>query len=122
MWWVSAAPNYGASFLTEYLTPEQQNDSSLKILTIPLDDLNLINIGYIKVDVEGHELEFLKGAKETIKYNKPTMVLEVNSGALVRAGTSDKEVLDMIHSLGYKTRPVGGIAHPLQYDLIAEAK
>ena len=35
-----------------------------------LDNIQIKNIGFIKIDVEGHELEVIKGAKETInKYN-----------------------------------------------------
>ena len=31
----------------------------------------------IKIDVEGHELKVLSGAKNTIKLNKPNIIIEV---------------------------------------------
>lgn len=36
-----------------------------------------LKIGLIKVDIEGFEMEFLKGAKETICTQKPTMILSI---------------------------------------------
>ncbi len=45
-----------------------------------LDDFvreNNIQVGFIKVDIEGFEMEFLKGAKETICTQKPAMLLSI---------------------------------------------
>ena len=43
-----------------------------------LDDLKLVNkIGFIKIDVEGHEIEVINGAKETIKNNMPILLVEI---------------------------------------------
>lgn len=45
-----------------------------------LDDFvreNKIEVGFIKVDIEGFEMEFLKGAKETICAQKPAMLLSI---------------------------------------------
>lgn len=36
-----------------------------------------IEVGFIKVDIEGFEMEFLKGAKETIKAQKPAMLISI---------------------------------------------
>lgn len=115
LYWISSAPNYGASFLTK----NHQLYNSLKVNVKTLDMFYLDNIGFIKVDVEGWEVEFLKGAKDTIKRNKPILCLEVNSGALVRAGTSSDELISLIESYGYKTKPVT-IFDPLQYDILGE--
>lgn len=41
-----------------------------------LDNYDLTNITLMKIDVENHEKEVLEGAKETIKKNKPIIVLE----------------------------------------------
>ena len=36
-----------------------------------------LNIGLIKVDIEGEEQQFLAGAKETIKEQKPTLLVSI---------------------------------------------
>lgn len=36
-----------------------------------------IKVGFIKVDIEGFEMEFLKGAKETITTQKPAMLISI---------------------------------------------
>ncbi len=41
-----------------------------------LDNYNFENIDFIKIDVEGYELNVLKGAEETILKNKPYIFLE----------------------------------------------
>tara|TARA_Y100001980_G_C14451214_1_gene235084 strand:+ start:220 stop:876 length:657 start_codon:yes stop_codon:yes gene_type:complete len=41
-----------------------------------LDSFNLNNISFIKIDVEGYELNLLKGAEETIEKNKPVIFIE----------------------------------------------
>lgn len=42
-----------------------------------LDEFNFSNITTIKVDVEGHEIEVLDGAQETIFVNKPSLLVEI---------------------------------------------
>lgn len=41
-----------------------------------LDEFNLTNIDYIKIDVDGHEKEILYGARNTIKSYMPLIVAE----------------------------------------------
>ena len=60
--------------------------------------LNLENIGLIKIDVEGFEIEVLKGARETLLKNKPAMIIENES-----VHTKDTNQLFMImDDLGYE--------------------
>ena len=40
----------------------------------------------IKVDIEGHELEFLRGAWEIIRNRRPTLMMEINPGSWVGDG------------------------------------
>ena len=43
-----------------------------------LDDVKIVNkIGFIKIDVEGHELEVIDGAKNTIINNMPVLLVEI---------------------------------------------
>jgi len=45
-----------------------------------LDDFNLMDVRFIKVDVEGSEREVLEGARGTIARDRPIMLLELLSG------------------------------------------
>lgn len=72
-----------------------------------------IEVGFIKVDVEGFEMEFLKGAKETIKAQKPAMLISIYHQA------SDYfEIKPLIESwdLGYKLQVCKGV----DFSLVAE--
>lgn len=65
------------------------------------DRLSLIpkkNIGLIKLDVEGHELQALKGMKRLLKKNKPVILFEQNRGI---ANQTSLE-LDFMKSIGYE--------------------
>lgn len=53
--------------------------SSIRCIYVPvkrLDDLQLDDLGLIKIDVEGHELAVLRGAAETLRRNRPTILVE----------------------------------------------
>jgi FkbM family methyltransferase len=43
-----------------------------------LDQLELKNVGFIKIDVEGHELAVLRGAAKTLEREKPSLLVEAN--------------------------------------------
>jgi FkbM family methyltransferase len=66
-----------------------------------IDSVNLI-----KIDVEGYEMKVLRGAKNTIEKFHPHLVIEINHGALQRAGTSAQEIYDFLIAFGYKFRPI----------------
>jgi FkbM family methyltransferase len=41
-----------------------------------LDDLTLANVGFIKIDVEGHELSVLDGARKLLRKERPRLLIE----------------------------------------------
>ena len=55
----------------------KKNENSIKIFN--LDKLKIKNVSLIKIDVEGSELDVLKGSKNTIKFFSPTIFVEVSS-------------------------------------------
>jgi len=55
-----------------------ENYETVNVKKIKLDqDLNNINLGFIKVDVEGHEKEVIEGAKNLIRTFKPILLVEI---------------------------------------------
>lgn len=59
---------------------------------VPLD----LKIDLIKIDVEGGELNVLKGGLETIKKYKPYIIFECGLGASDFYGTSPEEIFDLL--------------------------
>jgi len=57
------------------------DEKTITVQTISLDkfveDNNIKNIGLIKVDLEGAEQRFLKGAEKTIKAQKPLLLISI---------------------------------------------
>lgn len=51
------------------------NDFTEEIEIIKIDDLNISKIDFIKLDIEGEELNALKGAEKTILKNKPELAI-----------------------------------------------
>lgn len=75
--------------------------SLFKVRAEKLD--NLIkneNIGFIKIDVEGHEKNVLLGAEKIIKKCKPNLLVEIEE-----RHTNDKvqNIVNFINDLGYKS-------------------
>ena len=65
-----------------------------------LDDIEIGNkIGLIKIDVEGHEKNVLQGGIETVKKNKPVLLVEIEER---HTKTPITEIITFINSIGYK--------------------
>eukprot|EP00177_Eucheuma_denticulatum_P007766 GFKZ01014126.1.p1 GENE.GFKZ01014126.1~~GFKZ01014126.1.p1 ORF type:complete len:384 (-),score=42.07 GFKZ01014126.1:184-1335(-) len=81
------------------------NRHDVKVQKFRLDDITLpVNarkIWFMKIDVEGHELEVLKGARKTIRASRmPYISLEFSSNG--RKGTKwGVELLEELNGLGY---------------------
>ena len=90
-----------------------KNFGKIRVNAKKLDDLNLQNIGFIKIDAEGSEQEVLKGAKKLIKKYKPTLLIEIEERYLQ---ISIEESLRKILSLGYRGFAlIGEVLTPLKF-------
>lgn len=56
--------------------PELGTTKELPVKTLTLDSFGLLDVGFLKIDVEGHELAVLRGADETIATNRPIVFIE----------------------------------------------
>ena len=84
-------------------------DVEHECVTVPvcrLDDRNLQNIVFMKVDVEGHEESVINGARETILREQPILQIEIENRHLYDNQTGIKDVLgivSLVEKLGYQT-------------------
>ena len=76
--------NMGGSKLTS------KNKSNLKVSLKKLDNflIDCDNISLIKIDIEGHEIEALKGAEKIIKKNKPIIIFEQQENAFINGSST----------------------------------
>jgi len=84
-----------------------QESKSTRSYDCPLATLDGImsrgeSLDFLKVDVEGHELEVFRGAKGTIMRNKPRILFECEDRHL--QGRPMAEVFDYLLRLGYQGR------------------
>jgi len=71
----------------------------VEVTGLRLDSLTLPPVGFIKIDVEGHELAVLEGARELIKRDRPAIFLETE---YLHAGDKVFEVFRFCKELGYR--------------------
>jgi len=89
------------------------NHKKAKIYDIPsrrLDEFEFDSIGLIKIDVEGWELETLKGATQTIKKHQPVLMVEFTYGG----GRENKSM----HT--YDVNEYYALIEELNYEKVAE--
>jgi FkbM family methyltransferase len=58
----------------------QKSVDRIQVRLSTLDSYSFKNVGFIKIDVEGAEMEVLAGARETILINRPTILIELLAG------------------------------------------
>lgn len=93
---IAVSPNAGASYLDDSVI-------GTEVILYVLDEFQLTP-DFIKIDVEGYEPKVLRGAADTIARSRPVMLVEVNAGALERAGSSRDELLKMLSDLEYRAK------------------
>ena len=80
---------------------EVKNFKSFNVETKKLDDFKFLNkISFIKIDVEGHESEVIKGSLNLINIHKPILLVEIEEKHTKK---NVKETLNYINSLGYES-------------------
>ena len=64
-----------------------------QVKTVMIDNLNLPSLGFLKLDVEGHEYQVIEGARETLAKFKPIIMMEYKPTLNKRYGKNDPAVL-----------------------------
>lgn len=91
-----------SSFNTSTLEPAHVSNKTCRkqiIETADLDSYEFENIGFIKIDVEGHEMKVLKGAEKSIARSKPAIQIEILAD---KSGIEDQEVVRFLKAAGYE--------------------
>lgn len=78
-----------------------------------IDDLDYQNVGFIKIDIEGHELAALKGAARTLERERPNLFIE---NERLHAGQAADDVFAYLKDLDYAGFAlIGGVLKSLAH-------
>jgi FkbM family methyltransferase len=73
---IDGTPVTGLSTLSDDLAAKAALCRDIAVETRPLDEVYSGNVGFIKIDVEGHEHSVLQGAQRTIERCRPRVLIE----------------------------------------------
>lgn len=102
----------GGNGLT-FLSDADHDRKKLRVELRTLDSYEIQDVGFIKIDVEGHEKEVLQGAVETLRRNNnPPFIFESWkagwTGRPAHAAELRAELFDYVQTLGYKVLDIRG--------------
>ena len=96
--YVVSNPGYSGIKRRKYDRPEEK-DIQIEVLTDTLDHLfhgRVIDLRFMKIDVEGAEYLVMKGGRQLIKQNKPYIVFEHGLGGADYYGIRPEDVHDLL--------------------------
>ena len=108
---VTTNPGYSGFKQREYPS-EAETIEEIFVKTETLDsimqNMNLGKVNFIKIDVEGAELEVLSGSIETLRSYKPIIVFEHGLGAADYYKTRPEQVFELFSSCGLRVSSLSG--------------
>jgi FkbM family methyltransferase len=96
------------------LKSDNQSTPTCQVSTSTLDSFAFTNVGFIKLDVEGHEKQVIEGARNTlIRNNYPPILFESwaswrEKEGLTEASALRTAIFTCLQEVGYKVIPVNG--------------
>lgn len=66
----------GLAYIGTQTSPPAHPTRQIKVRSLAIDSLKLSGIGFMKIDVEGHELAVLRGGEGTIARDLPNLLIE----------------------------------------------
>ena len=85
----------------EETPPRASEIIKLHQLDAVFHSLGLTRLDFIKIDIDGHEPAFIKGASETIRRYQPVLLMEVNHANYLAAGYTAWQFYDELTAVGY---------------------
>jgi hypothetical protein len=77
------------------------NLATIRVQRRQLDEYALEDVGFIKVDVEGHEMAVLIGAVQTIKRSRPNIMVEVEERHYPGSLSAVRNYFSNLHYAGF---------------------
>ena len=91
-----------------------ESDNSISVPVVSLDEFvtenQLIRIDFIKIDVEGFEVQVLEGAWETLKTFRPILVFEYSLENISAQKGNIENVLQQLSAMDYDIKTKEGIS------------
>jgi len=107
---LSVSPNQPEYSSLGEITHPSMHDSKTVDIPIPVDTIDSLvatyglDVGFIKLDIEGGELEALKGAKSTLLQQRPAILMETAQSLLESKGASVNQLLEFMEDHNYDVR------------------
>jgi len=97
-----AIPNFDSGLKNFYqarITGDASNAQAIQVITVTLDSLNLPRrVAMVKIDVEGHERDVLRGMEQMLRRDGPTLIVE----------TGSDDVMAFLSGMGYRSEKLAG--------------
>ena len=99
---VNTQSNRGGNRITR---DHGENTEEITVITLDeyVENNSIPVVNVIKIDVEGFELNVLKGSENILNRLKPILFIEVDDNNLKEQGHSAKELIQFVQEKGYKT-------------------
>ena len=89
-----------------------------RVRVLPLDEFEFTECVFLKIDVEGHELQVLEGAEKTLRRTRPRILIEVRDSTLAGVDRFLESLAfrrtDIRHSIGCPGSPGNYFYLPLE--------
>lgn len=83
-----------------HIDPNKVNQGDIQV--VKLDNLQLKDVDYIKIDCEGYEYKVIRGAEQTIKSCRPIVVLEQKPHDMYSKEYSQHAAIELLQSWGMR--------------------
>ncbi|MDF3027780.1 MAG: methyltransferase FkbM family [Fluviicola sp.] len=93
------------------MTADTQNSVSVSVTSLDefVSEQKIPRIDFIKIDVEGYELQVLKGAMQSIRQFRPALVFEYSVENMLAQGGNIREALAELTELNYRISTKEGV-------------
>lgn len=83
-------------------------------VSLRIDDLEITDLAFIKIDIQGGELRALEGLVESINRSKPLIFIEIEEISLRKNQTCSEDVLRFLLNLNYNVYRIN-TKHPIDH-------